>query len=41
MTKHHSEDYKISAVKHYLTKSKNLTKTCKFIKINKLKYYDP
>ena len=29
MTKHHSEDYKISAVKHYLTKSKNLTKTCK------------
>jgi len=29
MTKHHSEDYKISAVKHYLTKSKNLNKTCK------------
>ena len=29
MTKHHSEDYKISAVKHYLTKSNNLTKTCK------------
>jgi transposase-like protein len=28
MHKHHSEDYKISAVKHYLTKSKNLTKTC-------------
>ena len=28
MTKHHSEDYKISAVKHYLTKSNNLTKTC-------------
>ena len=28
MPKHHSEDYKISAVKHYLTKSKNLTKTC-------------
>ena len=27
MTKHHSEDYKISAVKHYINKSKNLTKT--------------
>jgi len=29
MTKHHNEDYKISTVKHYLTKYKNLTKTCK------------
>ncbi len=28
MTKHHSEDYKISAIKHYLIKSHNLTKTC-------------
>jgi transposase-like protein len=28
MPKHHSEDYKINAVKHYLTKSHNLTKTC-------------
>ena len=28
MPKHHSEDYKISAIKHYLTKSHNLTKTC-------------
>jgi len=28
MPKHHSEDYKISAVKHYLNKTKNLTKTC-------------
>jgi len=29
MPKHHSEDYKISAVKHYLNKTKNLTKTSK------------
>ncbi len=29
MSKHHTEDYKLSAVNHYLTKSKNLTKTCK------------
>jgi len=28
MPKHHSEDYKISAVKHYLNKTRNLTKTC-------------
>ncbi len=28
MVKQHSEDYKISAVKHYLNKTKNLTKTC-------------
>lgn len=28
MRKHHSEDYKISAIKHYLNKTKNLTKTC-------------
>ena len=28
MQKHHTEDYKISAVKHYLNKSHNLTKTC-------------
>ena len=28
MPKHHSEDYKVSAVKHYLNKTKNLTKTC-------------
>ena len=28
MPKHHTEDYKISAVKHYLNKSHNLTKTC-------------
>ena len=27
MPEHHSEDYKISAMKHYLTKSLNLTKT--------------
>jgi hypothetical protein len=30
MPKHHSEDYKISAVKHYLIKSKNLTKTYEY-----------
>ena len=29
MPKHHSEDYKVSAVKHYLNKTNNLTKTCK------------
>jgi transposase-like protein/transposase len=29
MPKHHSEDYKISAVKHYLEKTNNLTATCK------------
>ena len=29
MPKHHSEDYKLSAVNHYLNKSHNLTKTCK------------
>ena len=28
MPKHHTEDYKTSAVKHYLNKSHNLTKTC-------------
>ena len=27
MPKHHTEDYKINAVKHYLNKSHNLTKT--------------
>jgi hypothetical protein len=26
MPKHHSEDYKINAVKHYVNKSKNLSK---------------
>ena len=26
MPKHHSEDYKVSAVKHYLNKTNNLTK---------------
>ena len=26
--KYHSEDYKVSAVKHYLNKTNNLTKTC-------------
>ncbi len=26
MPKHHSEDYKITAVKHYVNKSKNLSK---------------
>lgn len=29
MPKHHSEDFKLSAVNHYLTKSHNFTKTCK------------
>jgi hypothetical protein len=29
MPKHHSEDYKLSAVKHYLEKTNNLTATCK------------
>ena len=28
MTPHHSIDYKINAVKHYLNKTKNFTKTC-------------
>mgnify|MGYP007062053430 CR=1 FL=1 len=28
MLNHHSEDYKVSAVKHYLNKTNNLTKTC-------------
>ena len=28
MPKHHSEDYKISVIKHYLNKTNNLTKTC-------------
>ena len=28
MQKHHSEDYKVSAVKHYLNKTNNLIKTC-------------
>ena len=28
MPQHHSEDYKITAVNHYLNKSNNLTKTC-------------
>ena len=31
MPKHHSEDYKITAVKHYVNKSKNLSKTCKYL----------
>lgn len=29
MPKHHSNDYKITAVKHYLNKTLNYTKTCK------------
>ena len=29
MPQHHSQDYKITAVKHYLNKTKNYTKTCK------------
>ena len=32
MPKHHSEDYKITAVKHYINKSKNLSKTCKIFR---------
>jgi transposase-like protein len=28
MPQHHSEDYKITAVNHYINKSNNLTKTC-------------
>ena len=28
MPKHHTEDYKISAVKYYLEVSNNLTETC-------------
>jgi len=36
MTKHHSEDYKITAVKHYINKSKNLSKTCKIFECSKI-----
>ena len=30
MSKHHSEDYKVTAVKHYIYKSKNLSKLVKY-----------
>jgi len=36
MPKHHSEDYKISAVKHYLKKSKNLTQTCEIFECSRI-----
>ena len=36
MPKHHSEDYKITAVKHYINKSKNLSKTCKIFECSRI-----
>ena len=36
MPKHHSEDYKISAVKHYFYKTNNLTKTCKAFECSRI-----
>ena len=36
MAKHHSEDYKITAVKHYVNKSKNLSKTCKIFECSRI-----
>ncbi len=36
MPKHHSEDYKITAVKHYVNKSKNLSKTCKIFECSRI-----
>ena len=32
MTKHKSEDYKLTAVKYYLNQNKNQTKTCKIFR---------
>ena len=32
MSKHKSEDYKITAVKYYLENNTNYTKTCKIFK---------
>ena len=37
MPKHHSEDYKITAIKHYVNKSKNLSKTCKIFECSRIK----
>ena len=36
MPKHHSEDYKITAVKHFVNKSKNLSKTCKIFECSRI-----
>ena len=36
MPKHHSEDYKITAVKHFINKSKNLSKTCKIFECSRI-----
>ena len=36
MAEHHSEDYKITAVKHYVNKSKNLSKTCKIFECSRI-----
>ena len=36
MPKHYSEDYKITAVKHYINKSKNLSKTCKIFECSRI-----
>ena len=36
MPKHHSEDYKITAVKHYVNKSKNLSKSCKIFECSRI-----
>jgi len=40
MPKHHSEDYKITAVKHYINKSKNLSKTCKIFECSRISLKD-
>ena len=37
--KHHSEDYKLYAVKHYLTKSRNYRQTCKEFDCNRISLY--
>ena len=36
MPRHYSEDYKISAIEHYLYKTNNLTKTCKEIECSQI-----
>lgn len=37
MPKHHNQNYKITAVKHYLNKTKNYTKTCKEFSCSRIK----
>ena len=36
MPKHYSEYYKITSVKHYINKSKNLSETCKIVECSRI-----